>query len=623
MDDPFLIALAEFYKENFNYDPENPDYPDTIFNPNPDKLGIDSLKLSTEEISSLLNYQTLSLLLKTDKDFRDSNKNLVLDILRAIYTFYAGNKNASDYLSIQNILPMNKNFEGILNCFNKAEDLEAFLIFNFTLVNLRKIDENFYNNKNFLILESLLLYDYVYIHDYIKNKKIKYAIGKIIKSLMNIYNKSSQENEIAICLKKFFFENGKISNKSFLIPENPSENGYKEFDSLIMKFQEKLKEESLAQIINGLTKLKKIKLCIEEESEETEISSEGNINEEPNNDVNMNMMWKKLQDQFNLMKKENSENMQKLIKQQKSEINKYVQDIENLKLKTQDIENLKIENRIKAQEIEKLKLSDQEQNKIIEAQSASIENLNNIILEKNTTIEKKENKIKELNQDISLNKKNLKKSEISLLEKDIEIDNLKKLSSKNSQLITRLTTEVSTLNKKVASIEYKLKSLQNTVNLIGCRDFLRKVFNDFCYLFSIYHSGKYKETADLINSIIKNEDKDSHIKVFAQKVNLIEFIKYLGTVIDESDDISHYFFKELSIYYRDDDITQITDENKIKENIIKCKNFFNEYSRMNFDTIFSFFMNECDYPNCILKKQNISEKGLLNCIKQFNNKDNH
>ena len=624
MDDPFLIALAEFYKENFNYDPENQNYPETIYNPNPSKFGIDSLKLSNEEISSLLNHQTLSLLLKTEKNFRDSNKNLVLDILRAIYAFYAGNTNASDYLNIQHILPINKNYQGILNSFNKTEDLEAFLIFNFTLVNLRKIDENFYNNKNFIILEALLLYDYVYIHDYVKNKKIKYAIGKIIKSLMNIYNKSSQENEIAICLKNFFFENGKISNKSFLIPENPSENGYKEFDSLIMKFQEKLKEESLAQIINGLTKLKKIKLCIEEESEETEISSEGNINEEPNNDVNMNMMWKKLQDQFNLMKKENSENMEKLIKQQKSEINKYVQDIENLKLKTQDIENLKIENRIKAQEIEKLKLSDQEQNKIIEAQNASIENLNNIILQKDTTIEKKENKIKELNQDISLNKKNLKKSEISLLEKDIEIDNLKKLSSKNSQLITRLTTEVSTLNKKVASHEYKLKSLQNTVNLIGCRDFLRKVFNDFCYLFGIYHNGKYKETANLINSIIKNEDQKSHIKVFAKKVNLIDFIKYLGTVIDESDDISHYFFKELSIYFRDDDITKITDENKIKENIIKCNNFLNEYSGMNFDKIFSFFMNECDYPNCILKKQNISEKGMLNCIEQFNNnKDNH
>ena len=148
----------------------------------------------------------------------------------------------------------------------------------------------------------------------------------------------------------------------------------------------------------------------------------------------MNMIWKKLQDQFNLMKKENSENMQKLIKIQNSEINKLK---ESNKSYAQDIENLKIENQIKAQEIEKLKLSDQEQNKIIEAKNASLEPLNNVILQKDTTIEKKENKIKELNQDISLNKQNLIKSENSLLVKEIEIDNLKKLSSKNSQLITK------------------------------------------------------------------------------------------------------------------------------------------------------------------------------------------
>ena len=87
------------------------------------------------------------------------------------------------------------------------------------------------------------------------------------------------------------------------------------------------------------------------------------------------------------------------------------------------------------------------------------------------------------------------------------------------------------MNKKVASHEYKLKSLQNIVNLIECCDFLRKVFNDFCYLFNIYHSGKYKETANLVSCIIKNEDKNPHIKIFAQKVNLIEFIKNLGIVI--------------------------------------------------------------------------------------------
>ena len=63
---------------------------------------------------------------------------------------------------------------------------------------------------------------------------------------MNIYNESS-ENKIAIGLKNFFFENGKINNKSFLISESLSENGYKEFDALIMKFQESLKDESFVQ----------------------------------------------------------------------------------------------------------------------------------------------------------------------------------------------------------------------------------------------------------------------------------------------------------------------------------------------------------------------------------------
>lgn len=73
----------------------------------------------------------------------------------------------------------------------------------------------------------------------------------------------------------------------------------------------------------------------------------------------------------------------------------------------------------------------------MEAQNASIESLNNVILQKDTTIGKKENKIKELNQVISLKKKDLKISEYSLKEKEITIDNLKKLSAKNSKLITK------------------------------------------------------------------------------------------------------------------------------------------------------------------------------------------
>ena len=44
---------------------------------------------------------------------------------------------------------------------------------------------------------------------------------------------------------------------------------------------------------------------------------------------------------------------------------------------------------------------------------------------------------------------------------------------------------------------------------------------------------------------------------------------------------------------------------------------------MNFDKIFSYFMSECYYPNCNLSKQNISENGLPNCIKKFNNNNNN
>ena len=119
---------------------------------------------------------------------------------------------------------------------------------------------------------------------------------------------------------------------------------------------------------------------------------------------------------------------------------------------------------------------------------------------------------------------------------------------------------------------------------------------------------------------IKKEDNSSPIKIFSQKVNLIEFLEDLGKVIDESDNLSHFFFKELSIGFRDQDISQIKNEETIKENIIKCKNAFNEYCGMNFDYIFSFLINECNYPINILNRINISYQGLLNAIKSYNDK---
>ena len=82
--------------------------------------------------------------------------------------------------------------------------------------------------------------------------------------------------------------------------------------------------------------------------------------------------------------------------------------------------------------------------------------------------------------------------------------------------------------------------------------------------------------------------------------------------------MSHYFFKELSIEYRDQEINKLTTEEIIKDNIIKCQAFFNEYSKMDFNSIFSFFINDCNYPNCILNKVKISDQGFFKAVQNYN-----
>ena len=235
------------------------------------------------------------------------------------------------------------------------------------------------------------------------------------------------------------------------------------------------------------------------------------------------------------------------------------------------------------QQIESLQKTSKEQNDIIQTQKINIDSLNNIILKKDISIEENEKDINELKHDLSKKKKDLNQNVSSLNEKDIIINNLSHLTAKNSQKITDLTQNVNSLNNSVEQLKKECKSLHNKIDLIGCHDFLRKIFSDFCFLFGFNHNGNYKEAAKLMKDEIKKEDNNSQIKIFAQKVNLIEFLECLGKVIDESDNLSNFFFKELSIEFRNQDISQITNEEIIKENIIKCKNAFNSYYGINFD----------------------------------------
>ena len=274
MEKKFLPSFVQFCIKNFDFNPEENNSKEKSLNLNPQtEEEFKELTFPNDELSYLFTNECLSLLLKTDKKFIDVG--IIQSILIATYNLYLNNKNVSDYLEIIHTLPLKEYIENIEKCFTKVEDLQSFLIFNFTLIAYKMIDKQYYNNINFIILKTSLLYDYAFIRGYIKNDKVKCAIGKIIKVLIKIYIKSTKENDIASKLKYFFFENGNIDNNAFLIPAQVFENGYKEFDGLIQEIKEVLKKESEIKVIidglNNLNKLKRIKLTIEDDNEETEI----------------------------------------------------------------------------------------------------------------------------------------------------------------------------------------------------------------------------------------------------------------------------------------------------------------------------------------------------------------
>ena len=180
-------------------------------------------------------------------------------------------------------------------------------------------------------------------------------------------------------------------------------------------------------------------------------------------------------------------------------------------------------------------------------------------------------------------------------------------------------TKISLLENEVETLKSKTKSLSNKIDLIGCRDFLRRVFSDFCFFFGINQNGNYKQTAKLIIKNIKEKKDNLSLQEFEKKVNLTAFIEQLGNIIDESDNVSHFYFKELSIKYRNQDISDITKEEIIRDNIIKCNTALNYYSKMNFDSIFNFFINNCNYPKYIINKLEMNENGFSNAIISFNN----
>ena len=643
----FLGALVEFCKANFNFDPVNyAELSDTLYVSSQNEEAFINLEFPNDELADIFNYETLSLLLKTDKDFRDNHKEIVKNILIVINNFYSGNKNAVDYLDIYYSLPLKNYCENIEKCVNNIENANHFLLFNFLLNNINNIQEQYYDNIEFIILNILLLYDYAFIRNKLANINSKYAISLIIITLMGVYIKASDNYSMASKLANFFFEGGQINYKSFLVPENLYENGYKEFDELILIVKKIFEDESISKDIimkiEVLNKLQRIKLFKEENKEKTEINKKNNIEklnknnnkEEPNiinnndkkepfniinneEELNINNNNEELnisnnnKGEFNKTNKENNNNITREFCLKKED--KAVEELE--KLYEKEVKELKEISKLNFKELNKLNEEIAELKESDKKQNEMIDYLYNIMANKAIT----KVKVKNIKEDLLTANKDLEQNSITLKEIEIKIDNLIMIEEKMNQDIIKLSNNMDSLNKRVEELKNDNKNIHNRIDLIDNHDFFRKIFSDFCHIFGFINNGQYEEIAKQIINKIKNGNIDSSIKQFTQKVNLIEFIDFLPKIIKESDNINHYFIPELSMQFRNSDINELTNKENIKENMNKCRIAFNQYCKMNFDSVFSFLINDCDYPNLIINKLNINNSGFQQAIDNYNN----
>jgi len=663
MKNNFLNDLCTFSVDNFNFDPSTGKNA-IILSKKPKKLfSLDELNFpGNETISNLFFCESLSLLLKMKNLSTQENKKIVYSFLQIIYAFYSGNKEIITSLDILGYIIPYKNAENIEKCFCESDDYISFIVFNLILILYKQIPRSFLDNNNFYILETVLLYDYVFIRGCVKNVKIKYEVTKVIKISLNDYTASSEIDLNVSYLKNFFFESGKINKNSFLIPENKYEKGLNEFNNLIDSIYEiinnGLKYRNIIDNLKNINKLKRKRLNMEEGNEKTESPNE-NI-EEPKED-NIKKIKKEFQETLKNMKKAMDEKEEKfnnqinlLIDEQKKMREENEKKIEELQNSNKDLQSsykvlqnsnkdlqssykvlqnsnkdLQNSNKKLQNSNKDLQNSIKEQNNKIEAQALNIQTLNEIILKKETIIGEKDESLKDLKQDISNKNKDLKQNKMYLNESKIKIDNQSKKLIKNSQLINKLNEEVCDLKKlnndnknKINELCIRVNSLSNKIDLIGCRDFLRRIIIDFCFFYNVRQYNNFKDAARLINEEIKkNKINNTYLQEFTKKVNLTKFIEIVGNILDASDNLSHLYFKELTIKYRDQNIQRITNVENITKNIYKCKDAIYEFSKINFDSVFSFFINDFNYPNYLINNIPTEEKDFSNAIiKNLNNK---
>ena len=615
MEDDFLKNFCKFCIDNFSFNPENLREEKNILSStktfNFHSLRIEKLNYpKNRELSNLFLYYSLFLLVKTDDTFKKNNKKLIKSILSYIYEFHKKEFDAKDLFNdLEYTFPF-KNSEIFKNCFEKKEDFNSFLIFNLLLVlcNHNEICEEHFINKNFEILNILLLYNYIFIHNSINEFKIKNIISILIIKFIDYYTKtftSDQNNDVIILLNTFFFDEGKINQDDFLIPENIyNEFGCKEFNCIIDVFSKNIKEgDNISiklekSILDNLNNIKRKKFIKEEHNEIN------NLIEENNKSVNTIFELKR--------------DITKIIDEKKVMKNHLLELIEKNK---RDVE-LKLN--IQEQTIIELK-------QIINFQSNAINEQEQIIGELNKLIINQENNIKELNKQLFYNKYTIKENDDmknketnnnsnNTLVKDnkIIINEAKNNRDFENKIICeqiiKLNKDLNDLKKYVKKDGAEIKKLRINLNdyktenkmksnikdLMSSREFLQSVFHDFCFYFKTDFSGNYSQTAKFLVTAIQ---KKTEIQKFVKEVNLINFILFLGRIIDETSNMSQILFPPLSIKKEKNEEKNIEQE-KIKNSINRCMKAFNEYCRNDFSLLFEFLINDYNYPFYILDNSN-------------------
>ena len=161
----------------------------------------------------------------------------------------------------------------------------------------------------------------------------------------------------------------------------------------------------------------------------------------------------------------------------------------------------------------------------------------------------------------------------------------------------------------------KLQAAEYEKILIGARDFLKLIINDLCYYFDVKSYEKYSKKAEELISAI-NEKKE--IEPFIKNVELINFLRSLGNVIDEMDYTSHKLFPELSFSYINTNYNK--SEEEIKKNIQFSMETLGKYVNKNFDLLTVFFNDYYEYPKYTKLNKN-NNKGnkdyFFDAIKKF------